>query len=97
MASSGTRYYGRKLDYYDLLGIAPDASLREVEQAYWEAAKTRRESLAQLNEAYEVLGDAKRRTAYDAERIVPAEQPAPTGSRELRPNPDRNKLRWYLE
>jgi hypothetical protein len=88
----------RTQDYYQLFGVAPDASLREIEQAYWQAAKERRELLPLLNEAYEVLGHADRRQAYDAQRVpVDAPAPVPTGSRPLRPNPDRNKLRWYLD
>jgi curved DNA-binding protein CbpA len=87
----------RPVDYYELLAVPADATHREIEAAYWEGAKTRRELLPLLNEAYEVLGDAKRREAYDDQRVEPEERPEPTGSLPLRPNPNRNKLRWYLQ
>jgi curved DNA-binding protein CbpA len=90
-------YSKQRFDYYEVLGVAADASLREIEQAYWQATKERRELLPQLNEAYEVLGDADRRMAYDKQRVPPPEKPEPIGSQPLRPNPDRNKLRWYLQ
>lgn len=87
----------RSVDYYELLGVSADATFRDIEEAYWDATKNRRELLPQLNEAYEVLGDANRRLAYDAQRVVPEAKPAVTDSESLRPNPDRNKLRWYLQ
>ena len=98
MGSSHLPRSRRHVDYYELLGVPADASLREIEQAYWQATKERRELLPQLNEAYEVLGDANRRLTYDSQRSPSdVETPAPTGSQPLRPNPDRNKLRWYLQ
>jgi len=86
----------RSVDYYDLLSVPLDATFRDIEQAYWQATKDRRELLPQLNEAYEVLADPGRRLEYDEKRAAIAE-PKATGSEPLRPNPDRNKLRWYLE
>ena len=88
----------RNADHYDILGVPSAATFREIEQAYWQAAKTRRDLLPQLNEAYEILSDANRRGAYDRQRVVSSEAPPkPTDSGPLRPNPDRNKLRWYLQ
>ena len=88
----------RPEDYYALLGVAADATFRDIEQAYWQATKDRRELLSQLNVAYEALGDANRRAEYDAQRVVAdVELPEPTGSRPLRPNPARNNLGWYLQ
>lgn len=86
------------VDYYTLLGVPADATFRAIEQAYWQAAKTRRELLAQLNEAYEVLGDPNRRLAYDEQQAASKDHtPTPPAAGPLRPNPDRNKLRWYLQ
>jgi curved DNA-binding protein CbpA len=85
----------RPVDYYALLGVPGDATFRDIEQAYWQAAKTRRDLLAQLNEAYEVLGDPNRRLAYDEQRAASKDHTPAAGP--LRPNPDRNKLRWYLQ
>ena len=85
----------RHVDYYTLLGVPIDATFRDIEQAYWQAAKTRRELLARLNEAYEVLSDPNRRLAYDEQRAASKDDtPTPPVAGLLRPNPDRNKLRW---
>lgn len=62
-------------DYYQLLGVTPDADLRTIDQAYWNLARAYNASLAldaeakakleELNEAYSVLGSRFRRKAYD--------------------------------
>ena len=51
-----------------MLGVARYASFQQIQDAYWKLAyrSDRGESLAQLNEAYEVLGDDERRRRYDA-------------------------------
>jgi curved DNA-binding protein CbpA len=63
---------GRKAtlpDHYGALGVAPTALFREIEAAYWRLAfRAPRERVAELNDAYEVLGDEARRRAYDAQR-----------------------------
>jgi curved DNA-binding protein CbpA len=72
---------GRKRkDYYNVLGIAPDAHASVIEEAYWDQAfryhskarRSRRASrhLQLLNEAYETLGSPPRRSAYDHARSV---------------------------
>ncbi len=86
----------RSVDYYDLLVVPVDATFRDIERAYWQATKDRRELLPQLNEAYEVLGDANRRLQYDEQRVATA-TPTLTRSTPPVPKPDRNKLRWYLQ
>jgi curved DNA-binding protein CbpA len=55
-------------DYYEVLGVPRDATYREIEAAYWRLAWRRRDRLPLLNEAWEILGDAKRRMAYNEER-----------------------------
>ncbi len=98
MGSTHLPHSRRPVDYYEALGIPADATFRDIEQAYWQATKDRRELLPQLNVAYEVLGDANRRAQYDAQRTISnVERPKPAGSEPLRPNPDRNKLHWYLQ
>lgn len=60
-------------DYYEVLGIHPQAPARAVEEAYWELAhqyharrsRAAAKRLRVLNEAYEVLADPQRRRAYD--------------------------------
>lgn len=52
-----------------MLGVARDATFGEIRAAYWKLAyKIDRRELDLLNEAYEVLGDERRRDAYDAQR-----------------------------
>ncbi|MEX1253851.1 MAG: J domain-containing protein [Dehalococcoidia bacterium] len=58
-------------DHYSALGVAPTAAYREIETAYWRLAfAAPGERVAELNEAYEVLGDEARRRAYDAQRAL---------------------------
>jgi len=61
---------GQLPDYYAMLGVAEDATGREIEAAYWKRAfdKESRGDLAGRNEAYEALSSTVRREAYDRER-----------------------------
>jgi DnaJ-class molecular chaperone len=65
-------------DYYTLLGIAPNATQRQIKMAYRQRMKqahpdlagaehkAQREALAkQINEAYRVLSDPMQRRRYD--------------------------------
>ena len=63
-------------DYYAVLGVPPGATLQDIKRAYRRLArlhhpdlnKEARDDLIKcLNEAYEVLRDADRRAAYDAQ------------------------------
>lgn len=65
-----------KRDYYEVLGVARTASEDEVKKAYRTQAKkhhpdlnkddkTSEAKFKEANEAFEVLGDAKKRAAYD--------------------------------
>jgi flagellar biosynthesis protein FlhG len=72
----------RHQDFYELLEIAPDATLAEIERAYRVARSTyhpnsiatysvfsdeeNREILRRIDEAYEILSDAGLRREYDA-------------------------------
>jgi curved DNA-binding protein len=63
-------------DYYQLLGVARDASADEVKRAYRRLARQHHPDvnkttgaaarMSEINEAYAVLGDPERRAAYDA-------------------------------
>ncbi|MCP4481667.1 MAG: molecular chaperone DnaJ [bacterium] len=66
----------QKQDYYKLLGITKGAQETEIKAAYRKAAlkyhpdrnpgdKAAEEKFKELNEAYEVLGDSKKRQMYD--------------------------------
>ena len=65
-----------KRDYYDILGIAKNASDEEIKKAYRKLAmkhhpdrnpdsKTAEEKFKEAKEAYEMLSDAQKRAAYD--------------------------------
>ena len=93
----------QRTDYYALLGVAPEATFRAIEAAYWLRATGEADSgrIAALNEAYEVLGHTERRAAYDAqraalERLQPAQEPE--AEPPARGNPGlRSKLQWFLQ
>src|SRR5215218_344020 len=63
-------------DYYSTLGVAKNATAKEIKQAFRKLArkhhpdvnpgdKTAESRFKEINEAYEVLGDASKRKKYD--------------------------------
>ena len=65
-----------KTDYYELLGVARKASVKDIRAAYRKLArkyhpdlnpgdKSAEEKFKQIQEAYEVLSDTKKRSMYD--------------------------------
>ena len=100
MASSTDRGRARPgplPDYYGALGVRSDASFREIGMAYWRLAGEKRDQLPLLNQAYEVISNADRRFAYDAERHKAAAEPdAGQEATRTRSPGLRDKLNWYL-
>lgn len=77
-------------NHYRMLGVPPSASAEEIRAAYLARIKlchpdaagasnaTREEEAQELNRAYSVLRDPRRRTAYDAELgLLPRPVPGP--------------------
>ena len=65
-----------KQDYYELLGVARNAAVKDIRAAYRKLArkyhpdlnpgdKSAEEKFKQIQEAYEVLSDTKKRQVYD--------------------------------
>jgi len=66
-------------DYYEVLGIAPDASVEEIKRAYHrlafqchpdrhQASEEAHKKMEEINEAYAVLSDSIKRREYDLPR-----------------------------
>jgi curved DNA-binding protein CbpA len=67
-----------KSDYYQILGVSPDADSKAIKAAYRRMARqyhpdtqtdeSSEEQMKQINEAYDVLSDPKKRATYDRKR-----------------------------
>src|SRR4051794_9720113 len=77
-------------DYYDVLGVSPTATAKELSRAYKKLAKEHHPDInpgntvaedrfKEANAAYEVLGDPEKRTEYDEVRRMVASGVGPGG------------------
>jgi len=64
-----------KKNYYDILGVKEDASAEEIKKAFKKAAVKHhpdrggdKKKFQEMNEAYQVIGDEKKKAQYDAYR-----------------------------
>lgn len=64
-----------KKDYYDILGVKEDSSAEEIKKAFKKAAVKHhpdrggdKKKFQEVNEAYQVIGDEKKKSQYDAYR-----------------------------
>ncbi|CAI6353177.1 unnamed protein product [Macrosiphum euphorbiae] len=71
-----TSYLNNKKDFYNILGVPKNASQKEIKKAYYQLAKkfhpdtnkgdpSANKKFQEVSEAYEVLGDEKKRSTYD--------------------------------
>jgi oligosaccharyl transferase (archaeosortase A-associated) len=90
-----------KRDYYEILGIARSASKKEIKTAFrnlshkyhpdYNRAPEAREKFKEINEAYEVLSNPGRRTAYDRSR-----REIPERKKTKKPGESRGFNMYYL-
>lgn len=66
------------VDHYRTLGVSKNADAKEIKKKYRELARKHHpdrggnaETFKQINEAYEVLGDAQKRRQYDLQHFSP--------------------------
>lgn len=92
------------MSYYELLKVAKNATLLEIEKAYRKAAITwhpdhqtdekkveASKHFASINEAYEVLKDHNKRFEYDQKGYVGRRRPSPPPPQRPKPQPKEEK------
>ena len=72
--------FGRKKDYYDILGVSKTASDAEIKKAFRSlslkyhpdrnSTPEAAEKIREINQAYEILGDSAKRKQYDMEQSM---------------------------
>lgn len=95
-------------DYYKVLGVASGASEKEIKAAYRRLAKEyhpdvvgddplKQQRMYEIQEAYSVLGDPKKRAGYDQKRKNTPPQGEKAGAEETSgPVPDRSAFERFF-
>lgn len=96
----------REKDYYQILGVSPKAAAAEIRRAYHRLAILNHPDknpsaqatlrMQEINEAYGVIGDRRKRTKYDSERGGFASAPQ-TDSTPPRPKTATNLRQIFAE
>ena len=94
-----------KIDYYQILGVSPDASIKAIKRAYRRLAvqyhpdknpgdQAAHDQFQQISEAYAVLSDLQQRAAYDRRQNFKPQQESPLHTPQTKQERKKRKGKW---